>query len=360
MKNDVDRKAPSRSFQWLRTHGALVLIVLGALAIRTWDLGGNPPGFFRDEADKAITAWSLLTTGRDLDGRILPFFVRSLNVYTSGIYQYVLIPFILVLGMGEWVIRLPAALAGTLTVAFTYFLGKTAYGKRAGLLAAGFLAINPWHVQFSRWANQGIFLPLGLTLAGCFFMRFREPTADEVPVEPDRKRILRPLPLSAFFLGLTLYTYAPAKAMVPLFLVLLVGIYWGEFFKAPPGGKWPVLFPYLIGIAILTLPMAWYTLFESDRSSLRYETVSLFHQSKSIGDFLRLFIANYFSHFSPRFLAFSGDANLRHSVPFIGQLLKPSAASCDRSVFLAPSAAPRGLFVPGLAVVGAAPRSPDP
>jgi len=282
-------------------------------------------GMTKRDADKAVTAWSLLTSGRDLDGRVLPFFVRSLNVYTSGIYQYVLIPFILVLGMSEWVVRLPAALAGTATVAFTCFLGKTAYGKRVGLLAAGFLAISPWHVQFSRWANQGIFLPLGLTLALCFFMRFLQTIADDAPSGPNPKRVSRPLLLSAFFLGLTLYTYAPAKAIVPLFLVLLIAIYRREFLKALPGGKWPALFPYLIGIVILALPMIWYTLFESDRSALRFETVSLFHQSKGPVDFVSLFFTHYFSHFSPRFLAFSGDANLRHSVPFIGQLLKPEA-----------------------------------
>ncbi len=313
------------SILWVRRHWTLLAILLAALALRIWDLGGNPPGFFRDEADKAVTAWSLLTSGRDLEGRFLPFFVRSLNVYTSGIYQYVLIPFILALGMSEWVIRLPAALAGTATVAFTCFLGKTAYGKRIGLLASGFLAISPWHVQFSRWANQGIFLPLGLTLAIYFFMRFLQTRADEAPSGPNPRRVSRPLLLSTFFLGLTLYTYAPAKAIVPLFLILLIAIYRCEFLKALPGGKWPVLFPYLFGIFILALPMAWYTFFESDRSALRFETVSLFHQSKSLADFLSLFLANYFSHFTPQFLAFAGDANLRHSVPFIGQLLKPEA-----------------------------------
>lgn len=325
LKSDPACPVSPHSLRWFRTHGTLVLILLGALAIRTWDLGGNPPGFFRDEADKAVTAWSLLTTGRDLDGRILPFFVRSLNIYTSGIYQYVLIPFILVLGMGEWAVRLPAALAGTATVALTYLLGNTVYGKRVGLLAAGFLAISPWHVQFSRWANQGIFLPLGLTLAVYFFSRSRRSIEDRVAAGPNLKPVSRSLLLSAFFLGLTLYTYAPAKALVPLFFVLLIAIYRREFFTATPGGRWPILVPYLIAVLILALPMAWYTLFESDRSALRYETVSLFHQSGSIGHFAKLFLSNYFLHFSPRFLAISGDANFRHSVPFFGQLLKPEA-----------------------------------
>lgn len=303
-----------------------LLIVLFAFAVRCYDLDRNPPGFFRDEADKAVTARSLLLTGRDLEGRRLPYFVRSLNVYTSGVYQYALIPFILVLGMAEWVIRLPAALAGTATVAVTYLLGKEAYGRSTGRIAAALLAISPWHVCLSRWANQGTFLPLCLSLAVYFLLRGRRiREASSEPVAPPTDKNCRFFVVSAIFLSLALYTYAPAKVLVPLFAIVIAAIYRREFFTRPAERRWPCCTKYFGILLLLALPMAHFTLFETERSALRYDRISIFSQAASPADRVLLFFQGYLLHFSPSFLLSTGDANLRHSAPGVGQLLWPEA-----------------------------------
>jgi 4-amino-4-deoxy-L-arabinose transferase-like glycosyltransferase len=317
----------NRLTTWVRNHRTILLIVLLALVIRLWDLGGNPVGFFRDEADKAVTARSLLETGRDLDGRFLPYFVRSLNVYTSGIYQYVLIPFILLLGSSEFVVRLPAALAGSFTVFLTFFLAREAFDRRIAWVAAGILALSPWHVQFSRWANQGIFLPLFLALAVWFLLRGRGPN-----VEPDkdlgmpvRGYRFKPFFFSALFLSLALYTYAPAKAFLPLFFIAIVLIYRRDFFAPISGQRWPYFYKYLAIVLLLGLPMTWFTLFAQEQSSLRYDRISLFAPGTALADMVKTFLFNYFLHFSPDFLLWGGDGNLRHSPPNVGQMLAPEA-----------------------------------
>lgn len=303
-----------------------LLIVVFAFAVRCYDLDRNPPGFFRDEADKAVTAKSLLLNGRDLEGRRLPYFVRSLNVYTSGAYQYALIPFILLLGMGEWVIRLPAALAGAATVAVAYLLGKEAYGRSTGRVAAALLAISPWHVCLSRWANQGIFLPLCLSLAVYCLLRGRRSTqASGESATPPAGGNCRPFVISAIFLSLALYTYAPAKVLVPLFVVAMAAIYRREFFARSAERRWPCCYPYFGTLLLLSLPMVWFTLFEAERSGLRYDRISIFSQATSPAELVLLFFQGYLSHFSPSFLLRTGDANLRHSVPGVGQLLWPEA-----------------------------------
>ena len=146
----------------------LLIVILVAAFLRLVDIGENPPGFFRDEADKGYTAYCLLKTGKDLAGHTWPLFVKSLSVYTSGIYQYTLIPFIALGGLNESIVRLPAALVGIATVLLTFLIGRKLYDEKVGLLAAIFLTFSPWHLVFSRWANQGIFLPL-LVLLGLYF-----------------------------------------------------------------------------------------------------------------------------------------------------------------------------------------------
>ena len=311
--------------QTVKVHYWILLILLFAFLVRVWDVGDNPPGFFRDEADKALTARSLLTTGRDLEGRPMPFFVRSLGVYTSGVYQYVLLPFVLLLGTGQWVIRLPAVLAGTATVFVTYLLGREAYDRRTGLLAAALLAISPWHVQFSRWANQGIFLPLALALGCYFLLRGRGPQAAGGRAASARGTSLRPWLLSAVCLAASLYTYAPAKLFLPLFFGVLAVIYWRDLFVAAPDQRWPRFYKVAGLILLLSLPMLAYTVYDSGRSSLRFNRVSIFHSGGTVQDFAFLFARNYLAHFSPSFLLWQGDANLRHSPPQVGQLLKPEA-----------------------------------
>lgn len=320
----------------IQNNRLLIVILLLAAVIRCWGLQANPPGFFRDEADKAVTAWSLLTTGRDLDGRLLPYFVLSLKIYTAGIYQYILIPFIFVLGLSEWVIRLPAALAGVATVWLAYLIGRRSYGRNTGLTAAAILAISPWHVHFSRWANQGIFLPLCVCLGVYAFLQGcgREQESGEV-IAPAQGYRFRPFFIAALFFSLALYTYEPVKVFLPLFIIALVVIYWRDLFAVIPGQRLPYFYKFAALILLLSIPMSWYTFVQTDRSALRFDRVSILSQGLGLRDLIYLFIHNYLLHFSPRFLLFEGDANLRHSVAHVGQLLKPEGVALVLGLYAA-------------------------
>ena len=108
--------------------------VILAAGIRLLSLDTNPPGFFRDEADKGYTSYLLLKTGCDGSGKRFPLFVQSLRVTTSSLYQYVDIPFVAVLGLEERAVRLPAALAGCLAVFVTFVLARRVVGKRDRLI----------------------------------------------------------------------------------------------------------------------------------------------------------------------------------------------------------------------------------
>lgn len=57
-----------------------------------------------------------------------------------------------VLGRADWTTIVVSAAAGTMTVYLVYVLGKKLYGPEAGMLAALFVAVSPYHVIYSRMA----------------------------------------------------------------------------------------------------------------------------------------------------------------------------------------------------------------
>lgn len=292
-------REPSK--QWRIAIPVTILIVAGVL--RVVFLDNIPAGFFRDEADKGYGAFCLLETGADVQGRHLPLFISSLAIYTTALYQYALVPFIRCWGLNEFTVRLPAAVFGTLTVGAIFLLGRRWMGFWQGTLASLLLAVSPWHLPFSRWANQGIMLPLLLTL----FMLARDASRRQ-------KAWLVGAVLALFG---ALYSYEPAKAIVP---VLLLGLIVYDLLRRDSSDLNNDLL--VLGLLLLSaIPMIRFHLTHPDMSNARFQSISVLtdffqHPVRSV---FRVFL-NYLAHFSPAYLFISGDANPRHSVASMGQL----------------------------------------
>lgn len=129
---------------------ALILLLLGAAALRLWDLGENPPGFFCDEASFALEGRSVLKTGRDLTGEWFPWVFHAFGDGKSGVLAYPAGLSVSLFGVNEVAARLPVALFGIASVLVVYFLGMELFGAMAGLAAAAVFAVAPWHVHLSR------------------------------------------------------------------------------------------------------------------------------------------------------------------------------------------------------------------
>jgi len=172
----------------------LLIILAVATLLRLLFLGTIPNGFFCDEASNAYDSYSMLKTLRDQHGTFLPLFSRALDDYRETLYAFITIPFIKIFGLNEFAARFPAALIGVLTVLVIYHLVKECFDRQTGLFAALLLAINPWHIQFSRIAFRAILIPLLFSLGFLFFVKsFRKNNY---------------LPLSGLIFGLSLYTYS--------------------------------------------------------------------------------------------------------------------------------------------------------
>ncbi|HRU54768.1 MAG TPA: glycosyltransferase family 39 protein [Candidatus Sumerlaeia bacterium] len=291
---------------------ALLIILFVGGFFRVWNLGSNPPALFRDEAEKGYSAWTIGRMGGyfyfagfagqpSIRFQRFPVFINVMGVWTSATYQYCAAPFTALGGLNEWTIRLPAALAGTATILMLYLLVFAWTGSAsAALFSAGFLAVSPWHIIFSRWAAQGIFVPLCIATALFFF---------QIGINHKPRHLI----LSALFFAIAFYTYEVARIFVPLILLSLFIIFRKEFWAQK---KWSGIAAFVfLGIAV---PI--FIHYITGGRSARFSRISIFGDGKALTESLFLFIKNYLKHYRFDFLFVNGDREMRHGLPGWGLL----------------------------------------
>ena len=80
-------------------------------------------------------------------------------------------------GDGALALRLPSALAGILTVPVVWAIGQQLAGRRAALIAAAIVAVNPLFVWYSQEARAyGLFVLMSALAMLCFVRALHEPT----------------------------------------------------------------------------------------------------------------------------------------------------------------------------------------
>ncbi len=183
----------------------LALLCLGAV-LRLLGLGFFPPGLNQDEASTGCDAWALLVSGMDRNGDSWPVLFTSWGSGQNALYAYVLLPLLALLGRSVTVLRLPAALLGTLSLFLIWRMGRRHGGPVMGLCALGLLALDPWHLLISRWALESNLLPFCLLL-GVYFL--------DLALDGRPWCILS----AAAALALGLYAYGTAFLFLPLFLL---------------------------------------------------------------------------------------------------------------------------------------------
>lgn len=311
----------------------LVVILAFSAVLRLWHLGINPPALTPDEAALGYNAYSILKTGKDEYGTVLPIIFKSFGDYKPGLYVYAAVPSVALLGLTEFATRLPSAVAGIVAVWLVYavvVLLDTKH-KWLPLLGAFTLAVSPWHVHFSRGAWE-VNLALTLTLAGIYF--FLKSLANP-----------RQLVWSALYFALTLIAYQGAKLSTLIVLVTLTLVYRSELVKklASPAFRKSTAMSFVVGL-IVVLPII-ASLFTGRAGRLKvfsvfsytrpqeYTQAMLDESDERIGDvnyllfhsegynLVRGIFGRWFNHFSGRFLFFEGDwQNPRHSAPNQGEM----------------------------------------
>jgi 4-amino-4-deoxy-L-arabinose transferase-like glycosyltransferase len=148
----------------------LFCLFLLAFLLRFYRLGEIPNGLYQDETAIGYNAYSILKTARDEHGQFLPVYFKSFGDYKLPVYVYLTTLSVAVFGLTEFAVRFPAALFGSLSVIIFYFFLRRLTGNYSlSLIGLVLLALNPWHLHYSR-ATFEVSIGLFLLLAGGFFL----------------------------------------------------------------------------------------------------------------------------------------------------------------------------------------------
>lgn len=286
----------------------ILLILLLAFFLRFYRISQAPASLDWDEVAIGWNAHTIFHSRRDEFGTRLPLVFRSFGDYKSPFLIYLTAPFVGFFGMNEFSVRFPSAFFGSLSILVFYFLIKELFKKRKlkiGLIASFLLAINPWHLQFSRPAfepNSALFfILLGTWL---FFKAINS----------------RPfyLLLSSLAFVFSLYSYHSPKIFLPLFFIGLFVLYRKKLLQIK---GW--LLGSILLAGILLWPLAKIHLFE--QGSARLQGSSVFYTEKGEKRPMDLelgkkIVRNYLVHFSPQFLFFGNPDNPRIKMKEMGLL----------------------------------------
>lgn len=195
------------------------LLIFFTFFLRFYKLTEFPPSLYQDETAIGYNAYLILEKGVDEYGKSFPVYFQSFGDYKLPVYIYTTAVFMKIFGYGEFAVRAPSALAGSLSVILLFILLRRLTKDNGLAFTASFLlAINPWHLQFSR-AGFEVNLALFFALLGTTFFI--------VGIE-EKKYLLIPAALS---FALSLYSYNVTRLLIPLFIILLVALYWPKLRK---------------------------------------------------------------------------------------------------------------------------------
>lgn len=308
----------------------VICIVLLGFCLRFYNIQ-NLPALNADEASIGYNAYSLLLTGKDEHGNTTPLHFQSFNDYKPGLYFYLALPFVRLLGLNEIAVRLPNVIFGTTTILVVYFLVfELAKNKKLASIASLMLAISPWHIHFSRGGWETNTATFFITLGVFFFLKGFY----------NHKYVL----LSGLSFIFSMYTYHALRIVVP---VLLGGLFILHYKKIIQGFQ--TNFPKNIFVAtsllclILTTPLIIsfrgvagvsrasgvglladpgpYLKVNQQRGehyNTQLITSRIFHNK--FANYSLSFVQNYLKHFDGNFLFITGDEIQRNKVPEFGQM----------------------------------------
>ncbi len=304
----------------------LIVIILIASFLRLYRLQDVPPGVNRDEASIGVTAYSLMTTGKDEYGRSFPLSFESFGDWKLPLYIYVTIPFVKIFGLNELAVRLPSALTGIASVAALYYLAHILFASEiVALLSATALALSPWHIHISRVESEAIVAVLFTLLGSLQFFK------------AIKHKSLGNLIAFAILFGATYYTYHGTHVSSTLLILGLTLIFWKEITRIPRFWMAGVTGIVLV-FAILAITLS------ADRTKL--SGISIFGDPTVVHQYIELprlkydnpngiiprvlynrvtysvvtVFQNYLKSYGPEFLFIRGGGNSAHNIKGYGNL----------------------------------------
>ena len=315
-ENLLSAENPSPPLRW----GWLILLFILILAafLRLVKLGQiSPPGLNQDEAANAWSAYCILKTGKDYSGAHWPiYYVRNLGGNSTPLYVYLLLPFQAIGGLNVYTARLPGALGGVFTVWLIYFVARRLFNTETGLAAAALLAVNPWHLQQSRWGHDASIAPL-LGLAPLALMLWAG-----LPVSDDKTTSPRPIiaAIAGALTGIGCFGYHSVRLFVPVLIpaiILFTLPSWWRTLKVRKGIL--AVAAFFLGFAATFGQLLYLHLFYPEGIGRHALCQPAWIGSASFSVAIKEVASRYIQHFGPDFLFLRGDHYAIQGPPVGGQ-----------------------------------------
>lgn len=290
----------------------MILITCIGGILRFTNLDKHPNSLNVDEVSIGYNAYSILKTGKDEYGNLMPLSFKSLGDYKPPIYIYLTALPIAIFGLNEFSVRFVSALLGTLTIPLIFFFLRFITEKISyALLATILLAISPWHIYFSRMGSESL-TALFFTIAGmfCFLQVLNSKKVWFIP--------------SIVLLITAMYTYHAQRVFLPLMIAATLLLAWKRSKLSRKESVLPVIVlvsltsAFLISIIVGSgANRAQMTVITNDVEFIRYVLVDPINNTSGFisevgtlfnNEYLLLasyWIRKYLAYFQPSFLFYN-------------------------------------------------------
>jgi len=301
----------------------LIFIISIGIFLRFFQLSSVPPGLYQDETALGYNAYSILQTGKDEHGEIFPIYFESFGDFKLPVYIYLTVVSVALFGLTEFAIRFPSALFGSLTLLSAFFLiRQITVNTRLTLLLSALLAINPWHLFFSR-AGFEVNVGLFFAVTGTWFL-----------IKAIHQRVhyvLYTLAFLCFFLAA--YSYNVSRILAPMLLLVFSILYTKS--KTNKQKALFIIIPLLLLSSIMLLSLTVSSggtttniIGGGDSLVNAIELRSYMIQMPDIveklffsspAQYIKQYIENIIGFLSPAFLFVSGSSHGNHGIATTGQ-----------------------------------------
>lgn len=237
----------------IKKYGPILLILSIAIFFRLYNLTATPPGLYPDEAMNGNNAVEALATGH-----FKVFYPE--NNGREGLFMNIQALFLKWTGVHEaWVLRLPSALFGIITVVGVYLLAwqllkKYRYGQLAASASSFLLAISFWHILFSRIGFRAIMSP-AFMVWGLYLLAL----GLELLFEKNKNAWgWLTLGIGGAVYGGGMYSYI-AYRVTPLLILFFFAVYW-FFFRVDYKKLLGAFAVYVASSLVVFAPLGWYFL----------------------------------------------------------------------------------------------------
>lgn len=298
---------------------ALTFIIVYAAILRFYKLDKVPPSLNWDEVAAGYNAYTIFHWGADEYGHKFPITFQSFGDDKHPVHIYLTAPIVGLFGLTDYATRASSAAVGVMGVIAIYFLAKKLFkglpsgaNESVGLFASLFLAVSPYHLQFSRGLWETNFA-LDFFIAGLamFFYGIE-------------KRDWR-LPSAFGLFGISFLSYHSSLVVVPPVVLLVCLLNFRKLITV----KKPLIISVLVSLVFIGLVLkdpkilGFARIKQTAFSESLVQSTALYKKTGStVLGTAEIAFGNYKKYFTYSYLFEKGDGGPRQSVKVIGEFYK--------------------------------------